>query len=326
MNLDNSAEFTDRFERGKRGKEIKEIIKNIPSVISTSTQEAALEAIEEAMETIEKEGKIDIEPVRDTVEDITRDIINNKDACLKLLPLRVLDDHIFTHSINVAILSVYTGVRLNFPRARIEELGVGAMLHDVGKAWVPKDILMRKGRLTHDEFEKVKKHVEFGYKLLAADHKVTEVQKRIVYHHHERYNGSGYLKHLKGDEIGEAVSIVALANTYDALISDRVYRKGLPPYEAMKRIIISTSIDFHPKIAQIFMGTLSLYPPESIVRLNTGETAIVIKPNPDSLIRPTIRLLTDRDGDPLDMAKDIDLVSDSTRFIREVVKDVDSIH
>ena len=277
------------------------------------------------METVEREGKIDIEPARETVEEIIKDIVKNQGACMKLIPLRVLDDHIFTRSINVAVLSVYTGVRLNFPRARIEELGVGAMLHDVGKAWVPKEILMRKGRLTHSEFEKVKKHVYFGWKVLATDPKTSEIQKRIAYHHHERYNGSGYLKHLKGDEIGEAVSIVALANTYDALVGNRVYRKGLPPYEAMRRIIISTSIDFHPKIAQLFMGTLSLYPPESIVRLNTGEMAMVIKPNPDSLIRPTIRLLTDRGGAPLDVVREIDLISDSTRFIREVVKDADSI-
>ena len=315
-------DFTDKFDRGKR---VKEIVKSIPSVISTSTQEAAFDALEDALNAIEKEGKLESQPVKEAIENIAGDIIENQNACLKLIPLRVLDDYIFTHSVNVAILSVYTGVRLNFPKEKVEELGVGAMLHDIGKAWVPKEILKKRERLTGAEFEKVKKHAEFGYKLLATDPKITEAQKRIAYYHHEKYNGQGYPKGLKGDEIDDFTAIVALSNAYDALASDRAYRKKLPPYEVMRRIIMGISVDFPPKIAEGFMNNMSLYPPESIVKLNTGETGMVVRSNPTSLIRPVIRLLTDKDGHPLDATQDIDLSVDLTRFIREVVKDTDSV-
>lgn len=315
-------DFTDKFDRGKR---VKEIVRTIPSVISISTQEAAFDAFDNAMETIEKEGRLESKPVKKAIENIASDIIENKNACLKLIPLRVLDDYIFTHSINVAMLSVYTGVRLNFPKEKVEDLGLGAILHDIGKAWVPREILKKKEKLAPAEFEKVKKHTEFGYKLLATDPKISEAQKRIAYYHHEKYNGSGYPRGLRGDEIDDWTAIVALSNAYDSLASDRVYRQKLPPYEVMRRIIMGISIDYPPKIAEGFMNNMSLYPPESIVRLNTGETGMVIRSNPTSLIRPVIRLLTDKDGSPLTFTKDIDLSVDLTRFIREVVKDTDSV-
>lgn len=321
MNIERD-EFTNKFERGKR---VNEIVKSIPSVISTSTQEAAIDALNDALKTIEKEGRIESKPVKEAVEDIVNDIIENQNACLKLIPLRVLDDYIFTHSINVAMLSVYNGVRLNFPKERVEELGVGAMLHDIGKAWVPKEILKKKERLTPVEFENMKRHTEFGYKLLSTDPKIFEAQKRIAYYHHEKYNGCGYPRGLKGDEIDDWTAIVALSNAYDALASDRAYRQKLPPYEVMRRIIMGISIDYPPKITEGFMNNMSLYPPESIVRLNSGETAIVIRSNPTSLIRPVIRLLTDKNGYPLDIIQDIDLSIDLGHFIREVIKDTDSV-
>lgn len=211
------------------------------------------------------------------------------------------------------------GAELNFSKKELENLGLGALLHDIGKVKIPKEILNKPGRLTKEEFEFVKKHPEFGYQMIKEDAEIDLSSRLVIYHHHERLNGRGYPLGLEDEEIHDMAVVTALADVYDALTSSRPYRKGLSPYEAMKIIISESPTNYRSGIAGLFVKTFSLYPPGTFVKLNTKETGLVVRTNKESIMRPVIRLLFDGKRNVFDGIIDLDLLH-SSKFIASVVE------
>ncbi len=223
----------------------------------------------------------------------------------------------FVHSLNVAILSTMTGLRLGYNEKRLKYLTLGALLHDLGKLNVPTEILNKPGSLTDDEFAMMKRHPQLGAKMLRNTHLLPSVLGTVK-EHHERWSGKGYPYGLMGNNIHLNAQIVAVTDVYEALTADRPYRKGLPPYHALEMIIAGSGKDFNPKVVQAFRQTLILYPENAIVTLNTGEMGVVVAVPLEMPTRPLIRLLFDNNRRLLNKEIYVNLMQDLTRFIGRV--------
>ncbi|TGE34507.1 HD-GYP domain-containing protein [Desulfosporosinus sp. Sb-LF] len=223
----------------------------------------------------------------------------------------------FVHSLNVAILATLTGMRLGYIDRRLKYLTLGALLHDIGKLKVPKEILNKPGSLTGREFEVMKLHPLFGMEMLKYTRLLPGVLATIE-KHHERWNGTGYPNGSRGNNIHLDAQIVAVSDVYEALTADRPYRKGLPPYHALEMILAWSGKDFNPLVVQAFRESLILYPENAIVTLNTREMGVIAAVPLKMPTRPLIRLLIDNNGRLLNKEIYVDLMQDLTRFIDRV--------
>lgn len=223
----------------------------------------------------------------------------------------------FVHSVNVALLTALTGIRLGYKETGLKWLILGALLHDIGKHKVPREILNKPGSLSDEEFAIVKQHPLTGVKMLRNSRLLNRVVVTVS-QHHERWNGTGYPYGLSGNNIYRDAQIIAVTDVYEALTADRPYRKGLPHYHALEMIHAWSGKDFNPKVVQAFRESLVLYPENSIVTLNTKEIG-VIKSVPTQLpTRPLIRVLFDSEGRFLNEETYINLMQDLTRFVERV--------
>ncbi len=223
----------------------------------------------------------------------------------------------FVHSLNVAILATLTGMRLGYKEKRLKYLTLGALLHDLGKLNVPKEILNKPGSLTDDEFDIMKLHPKLGADMLKNTRLLPSVLETVK-KHHERWNGKGYPCGLIGNNIHLDAQIVAVTDVYEALTADRPYRRGLPPYHALEMILAWSGKDFNPQVVQAFRESLTLYPENAIVTLNSGEMGVIVAVPAQMPTRPLIRLLFDNNGRFLNKEIYVDLMQDLTRFIGRV--------
>lgn len=240
--------------------------------------------------------QVNVAKVRENIEELIDSAFRNRDAALALLKLKFYDEYIFTHSLNVAVLAIGMGFHMNLTRADILNLGMGAMLHDLGKTGVPLAILNKKGRLTDEEYNTIKGHPLIGARLLEKHQEVPPQTIDLTRHHHERIDGSGYPDGLSGDELNSMLTITSLSDVYDALSSDRIYHKGLLPHEALKTIFALRDKQFNRLWIERFVQCLGIYPAGTLIQLNSGEIGVVSSINRSMLLRPVIRPIFDRFG------------------------------
>jgi HD-GYP domain-containing protein (c-di-GMP phosphodiesterase class II) len=195
-------------------------------------------------------------------------------------------------SLNVTTLSLIIGKRLGYKEDRLERLGLGAFLHDIGKVKVPNSILNKPGELTDSEFEEVKKHTIYGYEILKPQDSVPETSARIAYQHHERCDGSGYPKGITRRFIDEGSRIVAIADVFDSMINDRVYRPGIKVNEVIEYLYSTvTQNKLDREIVKMFLEIITPYPIGTKVKLSIGCEAVVVKINKDAKLRPVVKIL-----------------------------------
>jgi len=234
----------------------------------------------------EKMGTINL-----LVEDIVDELINNKDVIVNMLDIKIYDDYTFFHSVNVAILSIVMGIGLNLSKEELHHLGVGALLHDIGKTFVPKECLNKKEKLTDVEFEQIKKHPIKGYQYIRSIFNLPIQASKVVLEHHEKYDGTGYPNQKAGSNISLFGRIVAIADVYDAITSDRPYRKGILPSRAMEYIMGGSGYHFDYDLISIFVTRVAAYPLGTCVKLSNGLIGIVVENYPDACTRPKLRLI-----------------------------------
>lgn len=287
----------------------------VNDVIRDETRNEAVVLVKKMMTGYNFSLTEDVEKVKAMVNKIIDELINNKDILYNLTEIKSVDDYTFEHSVNVCILSLITGIGLGMDTERLKELGIGAMLHDIGKLYIPREILKKPSQLTVDEFEEIKKHTVLGFELLKKSDRLTMTSAYIALGHHERYDGSGYPLHLKNESIQIFARIVAIADVYDALTSDRVYRKKLKPSEVYEYITSLGIYHFDPKIVESFVRYVTIYPVGTGVLLNTKERAIVVRENRGMPTRPLVRVVYDEMMQRKAMQKEIDLSEQSNIFI-----------
>lgn len=245
--------------------------------------------------------------VAEMVERLLEQILASGDILHHLSDIRSIDDYTFSHCVNVAVYSLVTGIGLGMRQDALRELGTGAILHDVGKMMVDQGILLKPASLTPMEFEEMKKHTLLGHELVRAVKGITPAAASIALHHHERMDGSGYPCGLAGDDIPLSARIVAIADVYDALTSDRVYRRHEEPHRAMDYITEKIGTHFDPSVADVFVRHLAHYPVGTAVILNTGEKGLVARQNMQLPHRPVVRVVINAEGKLLSQHYEMDL-------------------
>lgn len=239
--------------------------------------------------------EVDTEQAKSLVNEMIDNILVKPHAMAWLTHLKNRDEYTLTHSINVCILALTFGRHMQLPREQLEILGLGALLHDIGKLRVPPEILNKPDRLTREEFEIMKKHPVEGYDILREDLLMLPEILDIVLHHHERISGQGYPEGMPGDSISLLTKMTSIVDVFDAITSDRCYHDGMSPYVALQNIYRWTDNAFDKNLVEGFMGCMGLYPVGSVVELNQGQIAIVIATTPKTKLRPMLLVLTDQD-------------------------------
>ncbi len=255
-------------------------------------------------------------------------VLEDKNAILGLTMIKGYDDYLFNHSVNVSILSVAIGEALGLPESTLNSLGVGALLHDIGKVNTPEDIVKKPGRLTDEEWAMMKKHPRFGYEILMRMKDIDETSADIAREHHLRWDRKGgYPEDLLGRDPNPCSQIVSVADTYDAITTLRPYKESIDPSEAV--IIMKNLVGkmLNPEYYKAFVKMLGIYPAGTLVRLDTMEIALVYRPNYAKPMRPKVKVLIDKDSvrlkDPLEI--DLDEVGESGRPKRSIIGTASSI-
>jgi putative nucleotidyltransferase with HDIG domain len=254
--------------------------------------------IQQLLEDARLGHSMDTRETRLLVQQLVELVAVNPRAALWLTNLKDRHSHTADHCINTAVLAVAFGAYLGQPKEALEDIGLGGLLHDVGKMRTPLAILDKPGPLTEDEYDVIRKHPVDGYQMLRKQGNVPELALQIVQLHHERISGKGYPFGLKGDEIPLPVLIVAIAEVYDDISSDRVYHEGILAPNCLNMMFNWAPNDYGEYLMQEFIRCIGIYPIGSLVELNTGALGIVMSSNPDSRLKPVIMLVRDREGRP----------------------------
>jgi len=233
---------------------------------------------------------IEIGGVQPVVQNITESILRNPGALLGLLRIKTKDDYTFLHSVSVCALLVAFCHSRGMDDDLIREAGLGALLHDTGKALVPDAILNKPGPLTDEEFDIIRKHPEDGYNLLRQSPEVGQIALDITRHHHERRDGTGYPDKLAGDAISELAQMAAIVDVYDAITADRCYHKGMPAAAALRKMYEWSKFHFDPQLVQQFMRCVGIYPVGTLVLLESGRLGVVVEPHESNLLSPKVNV------------------------------------
>ncbi|MDS1029731.1 HD-GYP domain-containing protein [Bacillota bacterium LX-D] len=298
----------------------------VNDLVSGRTRLESKKAVKEITNEVKTQLKnkrgfnINVPKLLSSVKRITEELGSSKNLIVNMTDIRTTDDYTYSHCVNVCVLSLLLGVSLNLTEANLNLLGIGALMHDIGKVMIPEDILNKPGKLTDVEYELMKKHTTFGYEILSKQRDIHKLSARIAWEHHERIDGSGYPRGLTKKEIHRYSQIVAMADVYDALVSPRIYKKAYLPHEAYEYIAGCGNHIFDYDLVQAFLFHLAPYPKGTIVRLSTGQIGIVVDLINKLTIRPIVTILFDN-GVPVENRYDLNLAKHLTITIVEIVSE-----
>lgn len=242
------------------------------------------------MDDIRMGQQIQIDRIEPLVENMVDSIFRNQDALLPLARLKNHDDYTFEHSVSVCALLVAFGRGMKLSKEVIKEMALGGLLHDVGKARIPDEILNKPAKLTDDEYVRIQSHVAQGRLLLEQTPGIGEIARQVTCQHHERFDGSGYPDKLAGGDISLYGQMAAIVDVYDAISSERVYHKGMSPTQALKKLLEWSAHHFDPQLVQAFIRAIGIYPTGTLVQLDSKRMGVVVEQNEKSLLEPVVRI------------------------------------
>jgi len=257
----------------------------------------ARRVVDELMAEVRAGHSVDSSQAREVVRYLVRTITRNTTASLWLNNLKARDEYTAIHCMNVCVLSLAFGRYLNMATEELEMLGLGALLHDIGKMRTPGEVLNKPGPLTEEEFAVMRRHPMEGYEAMVKAGDVPQAALDIIRGHHERVSGRGYPAGMVGESIPLSVRVVAIADVYDAMTSDRVYRDAMSADEAIKVLFRSAADDFGRDLVEAFIRCIGIYPMGSLVELNTGALGVVISSQPEARLRPVLVMVRNPDGE-----------------------------
>jgi len=264
---------------------------------------------------------IDLAPVKDITDEAVETVFKNPDALACILNIRIKDEYLLEHSVSVSVLVAIFARHLDIALPLAKEISVGAFLHDVGKIKVPDHILNKPSKLTDEEFEIMKTHVNHSIDIIQNTPGLSELSLEVAALHHEKLNGSGYPYNLRSDDISLYGRMITICDIFDALTADRVYKKGYNHVKAFNILrSLATKGELDPVLVDKFIQCLGIYPIGSLVELNTRRLAIV-EARTDDPVRPKVRSFYDTDYRHYTMAEDIDLSSADEFIVKSVRAD-----
>ncbi len=267
----------------------------------------ALETISEVLSEV-RLGKIPrAEKAKKVVKDLSEQVFRDKTALLALTLLKSYDNYLFNHSVNVSVLSLALAETLKVPKQDLEDIGLAGLLHDIGKTMIPKSIILKPYKLTPEEWQMVKEHPIKSAEIVSKMEGVSELCARLVYEHHINYNRQGYPQLEEGRQVHPYSKIITIADCYDAITTLRPYQKPFPPREAMRIMESLAGKVIDPVYFQEFVRMLGIYPVGSLVRLDSGEIAVVVETHSHAPLSPRIKIIIDELGRRLAEPIEIDL-------------------
>ncbi|WPC44555.1 HD-GYP domain-containing protein [Clostridium sp. JS66] len=282
--------------------------KEVEDVIKPELRQKAIKTIKETFYSLEKfnlnvgknafndkmlmaEREKYFEDINDIVKEIMEELLSKKTVLINIVDIKSMDNYTYQHSVNVAVLSLVLGIQLQLQKKQLYDLCLGALIHDIGKALIPHDILYKKEKLTEEEKNTLKDHPIRGYDFLKGSLDISAPARIVTLQHHERDDGKGYPEGRKGDEVNILAQIVAVADVYDALTSDRPHRKALSPNDAVEYIMAGGDKQFNYEVVKAFSKCIVPYPEGTIVNLSNGEIAVVEEVYPNFPLRPKLKLI-----------------------------------
>lgn len=235
--------------------------------------------------------KLDMDVIHKMVNDLVDEIVNNRSMVLQISNLKNYDAYTFQHSVDVCSLGLAFARRLGLDPVRMKKLGVGLLLHDIGKMKIPEAILNKPGKLTEEEFAIIKSHPEVGWELLKNVEDISPLSRAVILQHHEKWDGSGYPQQLTGPKIHLFGRISAIVDVYDAMTSDRIYRARFQPHQALDYIVTAANKHFALDLVQKFLTLVPPYGVGTTLKLSTGQTAVVKDIDINHPTRPTVRVV-----------------------------------
>lgn len=286
----------------------------------------ALDYLDQALRDARLGRTLNSRYARAVVEDMTAQVTGNASAMMWLTNLKSKDEYSTVHSLNVCVLTLAFGLCLGLRNQQLEDIGLGALLHDVGKVKQPPELLRKKSPLNADDWEWVRRHPDEGCAVLSNSNDLPREVLDIVQMHHERIDGQGFPRGLKGEEIPYHARIVGLVNLYDSLTTERPYRPGRTADEVLQELYAERDKTFGAELVQEFIQCIGVYPIGSLVELDNGALGVVVGSTPTSRLKPTVLLVCTPSGEYYEKRLLLNLAAEpdvdggpTTRYIRRVV-------
>ncbi len=265
-----------------------------------------------------------LKDVRSVVSTLLDGILEHQAAMVSLIQMRRFDANLATHGVDTGVLAMALGQNAGCETDQLKLLGLAALVHDIGQLRLPLNLLRKVQPYSPRDHKLIQTHCKMGEAILNQFSDFPEESKRMVQHHHERLDGSGYPQGLQGPEISELTQVLSIADTYDAQISGRCSQPPVPPARALSELYqAAVAGEYATTLVQHLISLLGVYPIGSLVKLNTGEQAVVVWVHSHSRLTPTIKLLKKANGDPYEDQEIIDLASQASlnpsRSIEEVL-------
>jgi len=260
-------------------------------IMDDVTRMRALSAVHEALQSAAERRSIDPQRISETVEDLIHCIESSNGVVKSLITIRSLDEYTFMHSLNVCVLSLIVATAMGISREDRISLGVGALLHDVGKVVVPLEILNKPRELSVEEMAIVKVHTLEGFEILRSQPGISLLSAHVAFQHHERMDGQGYPRGLRGQEIHLFARIAAAADVMDALTAGRPYRDAFTAADAAKTLRSMAGDHLDAECVSTLVSRVAHYPAGTLVRLSTGDLAIVARQAPSDPSRPVVHVI-----------------------------------
>ncbi|WP_251358375.1 HD-GYP domain-containing protein [Kangiella sp. TOML190] len=280
--------------------------------------------IQEVMQQVQKDGHINVEQSKVLVSQCVSSILSNPSAMFWMTKIKDQDEYTAEHCLRVGILAITFGRHLQLSEEELHLLGLCGMLHDVGKMKIPNSILNKQSALTEQEFDIVKEHAVLGYIFLKEHGGIDEVVCTAAYNHHESLVGDGYPRQLDAAYLSVYDKIIAIVDSYDAMTSDRCYRKGMSPEKATAILYKEANHRYDKYLVKEFIKMVGVYPVGSLIKLNNGFYAIVLSVNPDSKLAPVVEIIADENKIPLKRRIAFDL-SKQKKYKGQVLKIASSV-
>jgi putative nucleotidyltransferase with HDIG domain len=268
---------------------------------------SSVDVAEDVWDSAQTEGKPDASVARTMIDGLAQAVAENRNALLALTTLKNYDNYTFTHMVNVSILTMGQAASMGIDGALLREFGLAALMHDIGKVRTPLDILNKPDKLTDDEFTVMKRHVVDGAEILRGTPEIPALAPIVAFEHHLRLDGSGYPDRVSRPSLNLGTMICGIADVYDAMRSHRAYQQSFPTDRILQVLKRNDGQQFDQNLVRRFVQLLGIYPVGNLVRLDTGEVAVVIEVHAPEPYRPHVRVLFDRAGTKVDLPYEINL-------------------
>lgn len=288
----------------------------IPDAISEETRVSCKRILRKTMEDFENNSVVDITDMVGTINDLIDEIMAKPEILVSLNDIGTSDEYTFSHSVSTTVYSLLIAKQLDYSKQMMEKLAVGTLLHDMGKIFLDKKIMNKLEQLTEEEYIYLKTHTTLGYEALKKCSNMTELSRIVSLYHHERMDGTGYPTGTAAGELHEFTRIAALADVYDALTTNRIYRRKWSANQAVNYLIENAESKFDLKLVSVFIKQIAIYPNGSMVRLSNNAMGIVKEQNKNFPLRPVIRVFADEKGNEIDFYE-LDLLKELSVTIIE---------